>query len=1075
MSKIDKLSILGIRSFDNTRSESITFFSPLTLVVGTNGSGKTTIIECLKYATTGLQPPNSKGGAFIHDPKLAAEREVMAQVKLLFNSTSGARMVATRSIQLSVKKAARSMKTLECNLLIDRNGEKTSVSSRTAELDQILPQYLGVSKAVLDNVIFCHQDESLWPMSEPLTLKKKFDEIFEALKYTKAIDNIKQLRKKQNEELAKFKIMEQHAREDKDKAVKTEKRSRQLHAEIETIRKETEDLLTRMKHTSELVDKADRESESYSKILGALEGKKIEVKGKQQTIDDLLVHLKEVPESDEWLATTLEQFESRLSQYERQQQAKKEEYLEKKELLDTLRRQLNQKLADQGKHEQDKEAHERQLERRKAMIHDAASKHNIRGYDDMTDDAQAEDFMFKIRKVSKDHNVAFERSRREAESDKKAAQVHVNQLTTRKAALQESKVSAKKQMALNDREANEHQRNVNKIAADEGSKAVIETRIEDLSGRIQKAKVAATKSKWEHGIAEANTQLRSYEDDSSRLNNDLIQGTKKAGDMARLAHLKQELKENQRSLKTMTGAHGDKIRAVVGDEWYPATLERSYQAASEERARELQAAERDRDTVARELEQVQYKHRTLRDDIKEKTKELKHSEEAVRGTIDDDPAEYPTALQDMQSRLDAQKEEINSSGGLGDYMEKILDAATSDKPCCRVCTRSFKEGAELERFKKRIEGLVKKTKISAESTDIAEMEGEVQKARNAGILYETWKKLTQEIPTLKSDLEQMVSKRDALLAKIEEHDKVVEKRQQSKKELDMLSRTVATIVKCDADVKSYEAQIEELAEKQAQSGSSRTLEDIQEQISGLNEKIRNSKQTVTRLTNERDQSRDELSRMELELKDMNAELSAAAFQLEKKAALVARVDEYKALNVKQRETIDKADKDIERLEPEISTAQAKYDDLVQRAETKEQELQREASELNKSVDSLNLLNEQIKSYIDRAGPNQLSRTKRDIKNLEQEIGRVVTDQENITRDANKITQQLGDSENTRRQYADNLRYRRESRALEQLNAEIRELAAHNAEVDVHRLQQEASKRRQEHTRLHAEHAARWVR
>ena len=29
-----------------------------------------TIIECLKYATTGEQPPNSKGGAFIHDPKV---------------------------------------------------------------------------------------------------------------------------------------------------------------------------------------------------------------------------------------------------------------------------------------------------------------------------------------------------------------------------------------------------------------------------------------------------------------------------------------------------------------------------------------------------------------------------------------------------------------------------------------------------------------------------------------------------------------------------------------------------------------------------------------------------------------------------------------------------------------------------------------------------------------------------------------------------------------------------------------------------------------------------------------------
>lgn len=149
--------------------------------------------------------------------QLCGEKEVLAQVKLSFKGTSGAKMVATRSLQLTVKKATRQFKTLEGQLLMVKDGERTAISSRVAELDQIMPQYLGVSRAVLDSVIFCHQDESLWPMSEPSVLKKKFDEIFEALKYTKAVDNIKALRKKQNEELAKHKIMEQHAKEDKDK------------------------------------------------------------------------------------------------------------------------------------------------------------------------------------------------------------------------------------------------------------------------------------------------------------------------------------------------------------------------------------------------------------------------------------------------------------------------------------------------------------------------------------------------------------------------------------------------------------------------------------------------------------------------------------------------------------------------------------------------------------------------------------------------------------------------------------------------------------------------------------------
>ncbi|KAG9882517.1 hypothetical protein KCU94_g19302, partial [Aureobasidium melanogenum] len=283
-SKIDKLSILGVRSFDNGRSETIQFFAPLTLIVGHNGSGKTTIIECLKYATTGDQPPNSKGGAFIHDPKLCGEKEVLAQVKMSFLATTGAKMVSTRSLQLTVKKASRSVKSLEGQLLMIKEGERTSISSRVAELDQLMPQYLGVSKAVLDSVIFCHQDESLWPLSEPSKLKDRFDAIFEAMKYTKAIDNIKIMKKKQTEELAKYKIIEQHAKEDKDKGEKAEKRSHELYEEIETLRLKGEDMGTKIAEAKQNYNAAWEKIKFLGEIVGQLSGKRIEQRAKQESV-----------------------------------------------------------------------------------------------------------------------------------------------------------------------------------------------------------------------------------------------------------------------------------------------------------------------------------------------------------------------------------------------------------------------------------------------------------------------------------------------------------------------------------------------------------------------------------------------------------------------------------------------------------------------------------------------------------------------------------------------------------------------------------------------------------------------
>lgn len=73
--------------------------------------------------------------------------------------------------------------------------KRTTLSTKCAELDQEVPQQLGVSRAILDNVIFCHQEENNWPLGEPSSLKKKFDEIFESARYQKAVDSLKNTRK----------------------------------------------------------------------------------------------------------------------------------------------------------------------------------------------------------------------------------------------------------------------------------------------------------------------------------------------------------------------------------------------------------------------------------------------------------------------------------------------------------------------------------------------------------------------------------------------------------------------------------------------------------------------------------------------------------------------------------------------------------------------------------------------------------------------------------------------------------------------------------------------------------------
>ena len=143
-------------------------------------TGKTTIIECLKFATTGDFPPNTKGSSFVFDPKLIDEIETKGRIKLYFRDTSNTCVQVHKNLCSTQKAKKLEFRTAET--IISRyskdNKLLSSITSKCINADAEVVNAFGVSKAVLEHVIFCHQEDSNWPLSEGKLLKTRFDEIF---------------------------------------------------------------------------------------------------------------------------------------------------------------------------------------------------------------------------------------------------------------------------------------------------------------------------------------------------------------------------------------------------------------------------------------------------------------------------------------------------------------------------------------------------------------------------------------------------------------------------------------------------------------------------------------------------------------------------------------------------------------------------------------------------------------------------------------------------------------------------------------------------------------------------------
>lgn len=148
--------------------------------------------------TSGSLPPHTGGGkSFIHDPKVSNLPEVKASIKLKLKTIHGKPVFALRSFQLMNGKTKQEFKKLEQVLKArDEAGNETSINKNCADMDRQVPMLMGVSRAILENVIFCHQDEALWPFSDQANLKKIFDEIFDTTKHTKVLEELRKEAKK---------------------------------------------------------------------------------------------------------------------------------------------------------------------------------------------------------------------------------------------------------------------------------------------------------------------------------------------------------------------------------------------------------------------------------------------------------------------------------------------------------------------------------------------------------------------------------------------------------------------------------------------------------------------------------------------------------------------------------------------------------------------------------------------------------------------------------------------------------------------------------------------------------------
>lgn len=187
------------------------------------------------------------------------------------------------------KNGKSKFKTLDSTIITeDSNGRREDTGKRVEEINNEMAVSMGVSKAILNNVVFCHQEDSNWPLEEGQKLKVKFDEIFGTTDYNKAIDKFIKIRKGYEDKLKEQKTFKGIL----ESAKKTAERKT---TELELLKRKHESLEERSKELEAQIGEVEKkiiELETFFEKVGKLHGEKVVKEKDIETMKDNVAKLK---------------------------------------------------------------------------------------------------------------------------------------------------------------------------------------------------------------------------------------------------------------------------------------------------------------------------------------------------------------------------------------------------------------------------------------------------------------------------------------------------------------------------------------------------------------------------------------------------------------------------------------------------------------------------------------------------------------------------------------------------------------------------------------------------------------
>ncbi|XP_045467537.1 DNA repair protein RAD50 [Harmonia axyridis] len=840
MATLLKLQISGIRSFGpfEEHIQTISFDTPVTLLVGQNGCGKTTILEAIKYAcTSDLPGGTARGQGFVHDPKISERGETKGQIKLKLIDVKGDTYTIVKTVKVVQGAKTMSFSSLDSALNIAyANGETGHISGKCIEIDRHCAQILQISPCILNNVLFCHQENSSWPLDEGKKVKEKFDEIFDSKKYNKCAELLsKSLAAKDS----KIKFLKYEVETKKEKKIEVNKKKKHLNEKIEKCKALEDEILNKI----EILEPSKirlEEIEELEEVLGRLQkqltSKEAERKGLIQQQNMLKQNITDIFQGDD------EELQVKISEFEQDQRKKevlikdledKRKEMTKNETL--INAEIQKEQIKLGQLREEKKQFEMKINNRNTLFEKSKVSVEIEGpftWNSVEDSLQAiSKLKMKLQEIDNNFDN-FVKTKNEEES---FVQEKIDKAREALATTKEKVKATTTDISKNNEKILQVKNDIQELDVANSRLLAINRNIENLTKTLSNLQSKFNEETIKTEINNSKKEISSMETKLEELENlyKVLQHNYVVEVKLNSEEQTKIMKETE--LNKIMNRHSTNFQYIFNGEVPKDKIGKKVQAILGSNENKIKILNSEISTKQKEITKLETQILHQKKDIEKVEAELKSKKNEITSICREN--DYNTLLkQTFERKEKIQKEKGQLSSGKIMY-EKFIEEFEKEKSCCPICETDFSGKSSLilaivERLKQKIISLPQK--LNEVETNLKKEEKFYNKLQqlkpvNANIL---------ELSDIKLPLlcEELEDKQKQLNNSVEELSKLNEDLKVPTKIVEICRKvlTDATLLdQYDADIRTSEGNIKELQNQMETVNTTKNKHEVESELENL--------------------------------------------------------------------------------------------------------------------------------------------------------------------------------------------------------------------------------------------------